>query len=59
MEKKETAAAAPAKPAAGAEVTTPSGLKYVVITSGSGKTPGPADKVTVHYQMIAKKVEAK
>jgi len=50
MEKKE-AAAAPAKAAAaGAEVTTPSGLKYVVITSGNGKTPGPADKVTVHYR---------
>ena len=49
MEKKE--AAAPAKSAsAGAEVTTPSGLKYVVITSGSGKTPGPTDKVTVHYR---------
>ena len=49
MEKKE--AAAPAKSdAAGAEVTTPSGLKYVVITSGSGKSPGPTDKVTVHYR---------
>ncbi len=46
MEKK--AAAAPA--ASAGEVTTPSGLKYVVLTSGSGKTPGPADTVTVHYR---------
>jgi FKBP-type peptidyl-prolyl cis-trans isomerase FklB len=29
--------------------TTVSGLQYEVITAGSGKTPGPADKVTVHY----------
>ena len=46
MEKKE--AAAPAAPAG--ETTTPSGLKYEVLKSGSGKTPGPADTVTVHYR---------
>jgi len=46
MEKKEAAAAA----APAGETTTPSGLKYTVITSGSGKTPGPADTVTVHYR---------
>jgi FKBP-type peptidyl-prolyl cis-trans isomerase len=28
---------------------TPSGLQYKVITSGKGKTPGPNDRVTVHY----------
>jgi FKBP-type peptidyl-prolyl cis-trans isomerase len=28
---------------------TASGLQYKVITSGKGKTPGPGDKVTVHY----------
>ena len=43
MEKKE--AAAPA-----GETTTATGLKYAVITSGSGKSPGPSDTVTVHYR---------
>jgi FKBP-type peptidyl-prolyl cis-trans isomerase FklB len=43
MDKKE--AAAPA-----GETTTASGLKYAVLTSGSGKTPGPSDTVTVHYR---------
>lgn len=30
-------------------VRTPSGLKYMVITEGTGAMPGPADQVTVHY----------
>jgi len=30
-------------------VTLPSGLQYKPITSGSGKSPGPEDKVTVNY----------
>jgi FKBP-type peptidyl-prolyl cis-trans isomerase len=30
-------------------VETASGLQYKVIEEGSGKTPGPADRVTVHY----------
>ena len=30
-------------------VTTPSGLKYVTVVPGKGKTPGPTDNVTVHY----------
>jgi FKBP-type peptidyl-prolyl cis-trans isomerase FklB len=29
--------------------TTASGLQYKVVNTGSGKTPGPTDKVTVHY----------
>lgn len=29
--------------------TTPSGLKYSMVKDGSGKSPGPRDKVTVHY----------
>ena len=28
----------------------PSGLMYKVIEGGDGATPGPADKVTVHYR---------
>lgn len=28
---------------------TASGLQYEVLTSGSGKSPGPTDQVTVHY----------
>jgi FKBP-type peptidyl-prolyl cis-trans isomerase len=28
---------------------TPSGLQYQVLTSGTGKKPGPNDQVTVHY----------
>jgi len=31
-------------------VTTASGLQYKVIHEGSGKTPAPGDKVTVHYR---------
>lgn len=31
------------------EVTTPSGLKYVDITEGSGETPQKGQTVTVHY----------
>jgi FKBP-type peptidyl-prolyl cis-trans isomerase FklB len=30
--------------------TTPSGLQYKVIKSGSGATPGPTDEVTAHYK---------
>jgi FKBP-type peptidyl-prolyl cis-trans isomerase len=30
-------------------VVTKSGLQYQVIEEGTGKTPGPTDKVTVHY----------
>lgn len=30
-------------------ITTASGLQYEVITSGTGKTPGPADTVAAHY----------
>lgn len=43
--------AEPATPAAaGKEVTTASGLKYEVLTTGSGGSPGPTDRVTVHYR---------
>ena len=31
-------------------VTTESGLRYVVVTEGTGATPGPTDLVTVHYE---------
>ncbi len=31
-------------------VTTASGLQYKVVQEGSGATPGPTDKVTVHYR---------
>jgi len=30
-------------------VTTPSGLKYVVVEEGAGDTPNTGDTVTVHY----------
>ena len=30
-------------------VTTPSGLKYVVVAEGSGETPAPGSMVKVHY----------
>lgn len=33
----------------GIEVTT-SGLQYQVLLAGTGKTPGPTDNVTVHYE---------
>ena len=31
-------------------VTTPSGLQYKILEPGTGKTPGPTDKVTVNYR---------
>ena len=31
-------------------ITTNSGLQYIVIEEGSGKSPGPQDQVTVHYE---------
>jgi peptidylprolyl isomerase len=36
-------------PPPGAEVTTPSGLKYVDRTVGAGESPKPGQRVTVHY----------
>jgi len=47
-----TAASAPAEKGEGAGnvVTTPSGLKYEVITPGTGKQPTLNDRVTVHYR---------
>ena len=30
-------------------ITLPSGLQYMVLQEGSGKTPGKADRVTTHY----------
>lgn len=33
----------------GEEITTPSGLKYVDIVEGTGASPQPGQKVTVHY----------
>jgi len=33
----------------GAEITTPSGLKYVDIVVGAGASPKPGDRITVHY----------
>jgi peptidylprolyl isomerase len=36
-------------PAAGAEVTTPSGLKYVDIVEGTGPSPRPGQTAVVHY----------
>ncbi len=30
-------------------ITTESGLQYRIITEGKGKSPGPEDKVKVHY----------
>jgi FKBP-type peptidyl-prolyl cis-trans isomerase FklB len=38
------------KPVAAEAVTTPSGLKYEVITPGTGKQPTLSDRVTVHYR---------
>jgi FKBP-type peptidyl-prolyl cis-trans isomerase FklB len=31
-------------------VTLPSGLQYKILREGTGRTPGPTDKVTVHYR---------
>jgi len=31
-------------------VTLPSGLQYRIVRQGDGKSPGPDDKVTVHYR---------
>jgi FKBP-type peptidyl-prolyl cis-trans isomerase FklB len=31
-------------------VTLPSGLQYRIVREGNGKSPGPDDKVTVHYR---------
>jgi peptidylprolyl isomerase len=36
-------------PSAGAEVTTPSGLKYSDLVVGTGENPRPGQMVTVHY----------
>jgi FKBP-type peptidyl-prolyl cis-trans isomerase FklB len=36
--------------ATGRIVVTESGLKYEILESGSGATPGPTDRVTVHYR---------
>ncbi|MDQ3010993.1 MAG: FKBP-type peptidyl-prolyl cis-trans isomerase, partial [Acidobacteriota bacterium] len=33
----------------GAEVQTPSGLKYVDLVTGTGASPSPGKQVTVHY----------
>ncbi|MGH9824553.1 MAG: FKBP-type peptidyl-prolyl cis-trans isomerase [Blastocatellia bacterium] len=44
---------APARPAQGADMseatTTPTGLKYVDEVVGTGASPSPGKKVTVHY----------
>ena len=37
------------KPAMGAEITTPSGLKYIDEVEGAGESPKPGQMVTVHY----------
>jgi peptidylprolyl isomerase len=37
------------KPAMGAEITTPSGLRYVDEVVGAGESPKPGQMVTVHY----------
>ena len=37
------------KPSANTYVQTNSGLKYTIITPGSGKNPSATDQVTVHY----------
>lgn len=37
------------RPAAGAEVTTPSGLKYVDIVEGTGPSPRQGQTAVVHY----------
>ncbi len=47
-----TAVAADPAPATGETVTTKSGLQYVDVVVGKGKSPKPGDKVGVNY-MIA------
>jgi FKBP-type peptidyl-prolyl cis-trans isomerase len=39
----------PGEPVEGEPVTTASGLKYYDIKVGQGATPGPTDRVRVHY----------
>lgn len=46
----EAAADPAAAPAAAKVVTTASGLKYEVLTSGTGKSPAATDRVTIHYR---------
>lgn len=36
-------------PATGAEVATPSGLKYIDLVEGTGPTPQPGQQLSVHY----------
>ena len=54
-EKEEPAMSEPApqkpkvEPVASAEVTTPSGLKYLDLVAGTGETPRKGDAVRVHY----------
>ena len=36
-------------PAAGAEVTTPSGLRYTDVVAGTGPSPRPGQTAVVHY----------
>ena len=31
-------------------ITLPSGLQYKILRQGTGRTPGPTDRVTVHYR---------
>lgn len=38
-----------AKPEEGKYIETPTGLKYTVVTEGTGKSPVATDEVTVHY----------
>jgi len=45
-----SAAAAAAKQKKTAMITTASGLKYEVLTEGSGPKPAATDSVTVHYK---------
>jgi len=42
-------AAVTSKAPAGAEITTPSGLKYIDLTVGTGASPAPGQIAVVHY----------